>query len=102
MTAARFQRGVMFCHGMSGGPVCSGGPTGEIVVRGVVSFADMASMIWQILLMPVSLPTPDGNIAARTLLDLEREGVLIDRGRGSDHMHVERGPEGQVISASWQ
>jgi hypothetical protein len=102
MTAARFQCDVMFCHGMSGGPVCSGGPTGEIVVRGVVSSADMASMIWQILLMPVSLPMPDGNITGRTLLDLEREGVLIDRGRGSDHTHVERGPDGQVISASWQ
>jgi hypothetical protein len=82
--------------------VCSGGPSGEIVVRGVVSSGDLASMIWQILLMPVSLPKPDGNITGRTLLDLERAGVLIDRGRGSDHVHVERGPDGQVIAASWQ
>jgi hypothetical protein len=90
MTAARFKCDVTFCHAMSGGPVCSGGPSGEIVVRGVVSSGDLAFMIWQLLLMPASLPTTGGNITGRTLLDLEREGALIDRGRGSDHVHVER------------
>ena len=101
MTAARFQCDVTFDHGMSGGPVCSGGLGGEIVVRGVVSSADLASMIWQILLMPVSLPKPDGNIAGRMLLDLELDGALVDRGHGFDHVRVDRGSDGQVLAAAW-
>ena len=101
MTAACFECDVGFDHGMSGGPVCSGGEGGEIVVRGVVSSEHTASMIWQILLMPVRLPTPDGNISGRTLLVLESEGILVDRGRGSDHLLVHRGNDGQVLSANW-
>lgn len=102
LTTDRFQCDAEFEHGLSGGPVCSAGPDNTIVVRGVVSSGDQASMIWQILLMPVSVPRPDGNIVGRTLLDLEREGLIVDRGRGSEHVSVTRDLRGQVSSAGWQ
>jgi hypothetical protein len=102
-----------FDHGMSGGPVITEGPNRELHVRGTMMSdwgsekgADigptaLASMIWQQQLLPVGIPTTVGNIAGRTLLDLEREDAILDRGRGTAHVCVERHENGQIISAMW-
>jgi hypothetical protein len=101
--------------GMSGGPVMTEGEDGPHV-RGVVRsdltdqmVADdaaptaLAAMLWPIMLAPLTPPDRDGTITeGKTLLDLQREGVIIDRGNASAHVRCTRGENGQVTGAHWQ
>lgn len=102
-------------HGMSGGPILTDGEDGPHV-RGVVrsdlthpeatndsSPTALAAMLWPIMLMPVTPPDRDGTITeGRTLLDLQREGVIIDSGNASQHVKCTRGQNGQVTNAHWE
>lgn len=104
-----FQINVRIPHGTSGGPVISQGADGHPYVRGVVSSGSdwsdeaLASMLWPIMTMPTSLPQTDGTLeCGQTLLDLQREGTIIDRGNASKHIRCTRGENGQVISACWE
>jgi hypothetical protein len=62
----------------------------------------LASMLWPLMMMPVSLPDEDGTISGETLLDLQREGEIIDRGNASAHVKCIRGENGQVTAAYWE
>jgi hypothetical protein len=61
----------------------------------------LASMLWPLMMMPLSLPDEDGTIRGETLLDLQREGEIIDRGNASEHVKCIRGENGQVGAAFW-
>jgi len=93
------------------------GTDGVPLVRGVVrsdetraaeptsadpASAALVSMIWPIMLLPVSLPSRNGTISGRTLLDLQREGTIIDRGNACKHIQCSRNEKGQVTAAHWQ
>lgn len=110
---ACFQCSAQFDPGMSGGPVLSNDGAGRMAVRGVVmsdwqlqgdraGAGALATAIWQLLLMPVDVPQADGRIGKRSLLELERERAIEDLGRGSAHVVVVRGENGQVVSARWE
>jgi hypothetical protein len=60
-------------------------------------------MLWPLMMMPVYLPDEDGTIRGdETLLDLQREGEIIDRGNASEHVKYTRNENGQVIAAYWE
>lgn len=59
---------------------------------------DLATM-----LMPVDMPHPNGELRSeRCLLDLEREGAVIDKGRARDHVKYVRGKDLQIVRACWE
>jgi hypothetical protein len=112
-----FQVNVPFKAGMSGGPIVSWDERAPYV-RGFVMQGEervepardneaapfaLAGMIWPLMLMPVDLPRPDGSLhRERSLLDLEREGTIIDKGRAHDHVQCTRGGNLQITSARWE
>jgi hypothetical protein len=59
-------------------------------------------MLWPLMMMPVILPDADGTIRGETLLDLQRDGEIIDRGNASEHVKYTRGENGQVAEAHWE
>ena len=106
---------VPFKAGMSGGPVFTWDDrvpyVRGFVMKGeerIVDNADvtpfsLAGMIWPLMLMPVDLPNRDGSLRSeRCLLDLEREGSLIDKGNAHDHVRLTRGDDLQIASARWE
>jgi hypothetical protein len=110
-----FQVDVPFKPGMSGSPVVSWDDDAPYV-RGFVSQGEerleegkpdqpqfaLAGMIWPLMLMSVDLPQVDGaHTRDRCLLDLEREGVLLDKGRAHQHITIARDKEFRVTSAVW-
>jgi hypothetical protein len=112
-----FELDVSLLPGMSGGPVMTWteGVDGAPYVRGVARSdlgqasagteptpTALASMLWPLMMMPISLPDEDGAISGETLLDLQREGEIIDRGNASAHVKFIRGENGQVTAAYWE
>jgi hypothetical protein len=110
-----FQVSVAFKGGMSGGPVFTWDERGPYVRGFVMKGEDriddsdditpfaLAGMIWPILLMPVDLPNPDGSLRReRCLLDLEKEGVIVDKGNAHLHIKIVRGENLQIASAVWE
>jgi Trypsin-like peptidase domain len=112
-----FELDVSLLPGMSGGPVMTWtrGVDGAPYVRGVARSdlgqtsagteptpTALASMLWPLMMMPISLPDEDGTISGETLLDLQREGEIIDRGNASAHVKCIRGENGQVTAAYWE
>jgi hypothetical protein len=110
-----FQVSIPFGGGMSGGPVFTWDERGPYV-RGFVMMGEdriensadeapfaLAGMVWPVLLMPVDLPNPNGSLRReRCLLDLEQEGVIIDKGNGHLHVKIVRGENLQITSALWE
>jgi hypothetical protein len=111
-----FEVDIPFLGGMSGGPVFTWNEKGPFVRgfvmmgedrieegdHGPVSFA-LAGMIWPLMLMPVGLPNSQGSLSsARCLIDLEQEGIIIDKGRAHDHIKCQRDTNLQIVSAHWE
>jgi hypothetical protein len=102
---------------MSGGPVLSWDEKGPYV-RGFVMIGEesvhevsggvlapvaLAGVIWPLMLMPVDMPYSNGGLRnERCLLDLEKEGAIIDRGRAHNCIKYLRGSDLQVVSAHWE
>jgi hypothetical protein len=100
---------------MSGGPVVSVGQDNVPCVRGIVRSdesrdpwakdlapAALVSLIWPLMLMPSKLPENDGTVTGKRLLDLQRAGIVVDRGNASDHIAWSEGADGQIVDASWR
>ena len=112
-----FQVDILFKGGMSGGPVFTWDAKGPYV-RGFVMMGEerfdkasnrdsvpfsLAGMIWPLMLMPVDMPLPNGTLRReRCLLDLEKEGALIDKGHARDHVKYMRGSDLQIVRANWE
>lgn len=111
-----FEVDIPFKAGMSGGPVMTWDERAPYV-RGFIMKGEerldegdtsampfaLAGMIWPLLLMPVDLPDRDGNIfTERCLLDLEKEGAIIDKGRGHTHVKLKRGEDLKIVAAQWE
>ena len=111
-----FEVDIPFKGGMSGGPVMTWDENAPYV-RGFIMKGEermdegdqnparfaLAGMIWPLLLMPVDLPDREGKIfRERSLLDLEKEGVLIDKGRAHDHIKLTRGDDLKIVAADWE
>jgi hypothetical protein len=95
--------------GMSGGPVVTVACGGVPHVRGIVRSDEtraadvesekpiptaLVSMLWPLMLMPVSLLTTSDEIAGRTLLDLQREHLIIDQGNACDRIEFTQSATG--------
>ena len=112
---------IPFKGGMSGGPVFTWDEKAPYV-RGFVMMGEersdvasnrdrerdsvpfsLAGLIWPLMLMPVDMPYPNGTLRSeRCLLDLEKEGAIIDRGRAHDHVKYARGSDLQIVRAHWE
>jgi hypothetical protein len=111
-----FQVDTPYYPGMSGGPVMTiegESPYVRGIIRSdatfasepvetVISQAALATMVWPLMMMPVSLPAQNGTIDGRTLMDLQREGTIIDRGNAAEHIKVTRNELGQIVDAHWE
>jgi hypothetical protein len=112
-----FQISATLVGGMSGGPVITLGENGVPTVRGVVRSDEtraanpespdppptaIASMLWPIMLMPLHGPKQGGEVGERKVIELEQQGLILDKGKASKHISFRLGENGQVTEAEWK